>query len=52
MISDKELATRVASSGDQAAFGLLVERHQTPIRCFLRRLVAGDHSSADDPFLS
>ncbi len=48
MISDKELATRVAISGDQAAFGLLVERHQTPIRRFLRRLVAGDHSSADD----
>ncbi len=48
MISDKELATRVALSGDQAAFAEIVERHQTPIRCFLRRLVGGDHSAADD----
>ena len=39
---------RVAVSGDQAAFGQLVERHQTPVRRFLRRLVAGDVSAADD----
>ena len=48
MISDKELATRVAVSNDQAAFSELVERYQAPIRGFLRRLVAGDHSAADD----
>lgn len=48
MIPDQELATRVAISGDQAAFGLLVERHQTPIRRYLRRLVAGDDATADD----
>ena len=48
MISDLELATRVAGSDDQAAFQQLVERHQAPIRGFLRRLLAGDHSTADD----
>jgi len=48
MMSDKELATRVAVSNDQAAFTTLVERHQAAIRGFLRRLVAGDHAAADD----
>jgi RNA polymerase sigma-70 factor (ECF subfamily) len=48
MISDMELAARVAGSGDQAAFQQLVERHQAAIRRFLRRLVAGDHGTADD----
>ena len=48
MISDLELATRVASSDDQAAFQQLVQRHQAAIRGFLRRLLAGDHGTADD----
>jgi len=48
MISDPELATRVAGSNDQAAFQLLVERHQAAVRRFLRRLLAGDHGTADD----
>ncbi len=48
MISDRELATRVALSGDQAAFTQLVERHQVSIRCYLRRLLAGDNAAADD----
>jgi RNA polymerase sigma-70 factor (ECF subfamily) len=48
MISDLELATRVAGSDDQAAFQLLVERHQAAIRGFLRRLLCGDHGTADD----
>jgi RNA polymerase sigma-70 factor (ECF subfamily) len=48
MISDLELAARVASSDDQAAFQQLVERHQAAIRRFLRRLTAGDHGTADD----
>ena len=48
MISDMELAARVAGSGDQAAFQQLVERHQAAIRRFLRRLAAGDHGTADD----
>lgn len=48
MISDLELVTRVVGSNDQAAFQLLVERHQSAIRGFLRRLTSGDHGSADD----
>ena len=48
MISDLELVTRVTGSNDQAAYCRLVERHQAPIRRFLRRLLAGDHGSADD----
>jgi RNA polymerase sigma-70 factor (ECF subfamily) len=47
-IDDQELVTRVTASGDQAAFTELVERHQAPVRNFLRRLVAGDISAADD----
>lgn len=48
MISDQELVTRVTGSDDQAAFRLIVERHQAAIRGFLRRLLAGDHGTADD----
>jgi RNA polymerase sigma-70 factor (ECF subfamily) len=48
MISDLELAARVAGSDDQAAFQQLVERHQGAIRGFLRRLLTGDHGTADD----
>ena len=48
MASDLELATRVAGSDDQVAFCSLVERHQATIRRFLRRLLCGDHSTADD----
>jgi len=48
MISDRELVARVTGSDDQAAFRLLVERHQGAIRGFLRRLLAGDHGTADD----
>jgi len=48
MISDRELAARVAGSNDQAAFQQLVERHQAAIRGFLGRLLAGDHGTADD----
>ncbi|MEE4216544.1 MAG: RNA polymerase sigma factor [Xanthomonadales bacterium] len=48
MISDMELVARVTASNDQAAFRLLVERHQGAIRGFLGRLLAGDHGTADD----
>jgi len=48
MISDKVLVARVTSSDDQAAFQQLVERHQAAIRGFLRRLLKGDHGTADD----
>jgi RNA polymerase sigma-70 factor (ECF subfamily) len=47
-MSDRTLAARVAGSDDQAAFQQLVERHQAAIRGFLRRLLAGDHGTADD----
>lgn len=46
--SDQELATRVAVHGDPDAFSILVERHQSKIRCFLRRLLGGDDAAADD----
>jgi len=48
MISDLELVARVTSSNDKAAFQLLVERHQSAIRGFLRRLLTGDYGTADD----
>lgn len=48
MIPDMELVARVTGSDDQAAFQLLVERHQAAIRGFLRRLAAGDVGTADD----
>ena len=43
-----ELVARITASDDQAAFRLLVERHQGAIRGFLGRLLAGDHGTADD----
>lgn len=48
MISDQQLVARVMGADDQAAFRLIVERHQGPIRGFLRRLLGGDHGTADD----
>ena len=48
MASDRELATRVAVSGDPDAFAVLVERHQSRIRAFLRRLLGDDDAAADD----
>ncbi len=45
---DQELAARVAVSGDRQAFAQLVERHQQPIRRYLRRLLSGDDATADD----
>lgn len=48
MISDVELVARVTGSDDQAAFRLIVERHQAAIRGFLRRLLSGDAGTADD----
>ena len=48
MISDQELVARVTGSNNQAAFQALVERHHSAIRGFLRRLLNGDHGTADD----
>jgi RNA polymerase sigma-70 factor (ECF subfamily) len=44
---DGELAA-LAASGDAAAYGLLVRRHQSRLRGFLRRLTRGDAALADD----
>jgi RNA polymerase sigma-70 factor (ECF subfamily) len=48
VVTDAELAARVVGSDHQGAFQELVERHQSLIRAFLRRLAAGDHALADD----
>lgn len=44
---DSLLVAKAVSSGDTAAFGELIRRHQSQIRNFLRRL-AGDEALADD----
>lgn len=41
-------ASAEAAAGDVAAFGILVRRHQSALRGFLRRLTRGDHALADD----
>lgn len=48
MISDQKLVARVIGADDQAAFRLIVERHQGAIRGFLGRLAGGDTGTADD----
>lgn len=46
--SDTSLIARVVSSGDRAAFELLVRRHQSGVRNFLRRLCRDDQDRGDD----
>jgi RNA polymerase sigma factor (sigma-70 family) len=46
-MNDDDLVAR-AVAGDGAAFGVLVRRHQSMLRGFLRRLARGDHALADD----
>lgn len=46
-MSDKELAAQ-AAAGDGAAFGRLVQQHQSMLRGFLLRLTRGDRALADD----
>ena len=48
MISDAQLVMRARDGADEEAFRLIVERHQAAIRGFLRRLLSGDHGTADD----
>lgn len=48
MISDAQLVARALGGADEEAFRLIVERYQAAIRGFLRRLLAGDHGTADD----
>lgn len=45
---DNELVTLVISCNDQLAFTELVNRHQSAIRQFVRRLSGGDYHLADD----
>ena len=45
--TDKDLVSRALTSQDTRAFGELVQRHQSRIRNFLRKL-CGDMSLADD----
>ena len=47
-MTDQELIARAVVSGDRAAFGKLVQRHQSAVRHFLRHLTRGDHALADD----
>ncbi len=45
--SDLELVALVAATGDQHAFGQLVDRYQTLVRAMLTRM-SGNHALADD----
>jgi RNA polymerase sigma factor (sigma-70 family) len=46
--SDTALVARVVSSDDRGAFELLVRRHQSAVRNFLRRLARNDIERAND----
>jgi RNA polymerase sigma-70 factor (ECF subfamily) len=46
--SDAALVARVVAHDDRGAFELLVRRHQSPLRNFLRRLTKNDSERADD----
>lgn len=46
--TDPDLIARVLVHDDRAAFGELVQRHQSAVRRFLRQLTGGDHALADD----
>ncbi|MBX5460794.1 MAG: sigma-70 family RNA polymerase sigma factor [Steroidobacteraceae bacterium] len=46
--SDAALVARIVATDDRSAFELLVRRHQSPLRNFLRRLTKNDAALADD----
>lgn len=46
--SDTTLVARVAADDDRGAFELLVRRHQSAVRNFLRRLARNDAERAND----
>lgn len=46
--ADSELITRCLTLNDSAAFGVLVLRHQSAVRRFLRHLTRGNAALADD----
>lgn len=45
---EHDLVLRVVTHDDQRAFERLVQDNQSPVRAFLRRLVQGDDTRADD----
>jgi len=45
---DQRLIAQFIAEKDQRCFTQLVQRHQSAVRNFLRRLTAGDHHAADD----
>jgi RNA polymerase sigma-70 factor (ECF subfamily) len=47
-VTDAELIARALVSDDRDAFGVLVQRHQSAVRHFLRHLTRGDAALADD----
>jgi RNA polymerase sigma factor (sigma-70 family) len=47
-LSDRELAERVVSSGDEAAFAALYDRHTPRVYGFVLRLTGGDSMEAED----
>ena len=47
-LSDRELADRVASSGDEAAFRALYRRHAPTVYRFALRLAGGNTAEAED----
>ena len=46
--NDTVLVARVVADDDHSAFELLVRRHQSPLRNFIRRLTRNDPDRADD----
>jgi RNA polymerase sigma factor (sigma-70 family) len=46
--NEAALVTRIVMEGDRAAFEVLVRRHQSPLRNFLRRLTRNDVERAND----
>ncbi|MGC3988402.1 MAG: sigma-70 family RNA polymerase sigma factor [Chthoniobacteraceae bacterium] len=47
-LDDAELIRRTLTGADLRAFDELVRRHQSPVRCLLRRLARGNEALADD----
>jgi RNA polymerase sigma-70 factor (ECF subfamily) len=47
-VPDAALIARVLVADDRAAFGALVQRHQSAVRRYLRHLTGGDAALADD----
>jgi len=47
-LTDADLVTRVLVDDDQHAFGELVRRHQSSVRCLLHQLTRPDAALADD----